>query len=51
MTLQEKYKELQKENGALLATNFYNFETLQGVLKAAADVDRPLDSSTYPKFN
>jgi ketose-bisphosphate aldolase len=42
MTLQEKYKALQLENAALLATNFYNFETLEGVLKAAAQVKRPL---------
>ena len=42
MTLQEKYRELQEKNAALLATNFYNFETLQGVLKAAMNVNRPL---------
>ncbi len=42
MTLQEKYKELQRDNAALLATNFYNFETLHGVLMAAVSVNKPL---------
>ena len=37
MKLQDKLKELQNKPVALLATNFYNFETLQGVLKAASD--------------
>ncbi|MBN9385841.1 MAG: class II fructose-bisphosphate aldolase [Chitinophagaceae bacterium] len=34
-TLQEKFKELQEDRQAVLATNFYNFETLKGVLEAA----------------
>lgn len=42
MKLQEKFKELQKKKKALLATNFYNFETLQGVLLAAKTVKQPL---------
>ncbi len=35
MKLQDKLKALQAEQSALLATNFYNFETLLGVLTAA----------------
>ena len=35
-TLQQKWKELQLQGRALLATNFYNLETLQGVLQAAS---------------
>ncbi len=42
MTLQEKYRKLEEQNGALLATNFYNFETLHGVLQAAVSVNTPL---------
>jgi len=40
--LQEKLKEFQKEKKALLATNFYNFETLKGVLLAASTVKKPI---------
>ncbi|MEO8762723.1 MAG: class II fructose-bisphosphate aldolase [Ginsengibacter sp.] len=35
ISLQEKFKELQQDKKALLATNFYNFETIKGVLQAA----------------
>lgn len=42
MTLQDKFKELDKENKALLAVNFYNFETLSAVLKAAAHQQVPI---------
>lgn len=35
MLLQDKLKQLGMEGKALLATNFYNFETLSGVLQAA----------------
>jgi ketose-bisphosphate aldolase len=35
MRLQDKLSRLTKEGKALLATNFYNFETLSGVLLAA----------------
>lgn len=37
MKLQDKLTEFQDKPKALLATNFYNLETLQGVLKAAAE--------------
>jgi len=33
----EKYQELNQANRAILATNFYNFETLKGVLLAVKD--------------
>ena len=36
MLLKDKLSVLGKEGKALLATNFYNFETLSGVLQAAA---------------
>lgn len=42
MKLQHKLKELQSKPKALLATNFYNFETLQGVIKAASDCNSPI---------
>ena len=41
-TLQEKLKELQQQKRALLATNFYNFETLKGVLQAAHSLQAPI---------
>jgi tagatose 1,6-diphosphate aldolase GatY/KbaY len=42
MKLQEKLKEVQKEQKALLATNFYNFETLKGILSAAKEMNQPI---------
>ena len=42
ITLQETFKELQQQKKALLATNFYNFETLKGVLQAARSVNKPI---------
>ncbi|MEO6730177.1 MAG: class II fructose-bisphosphate aldolase [Ferruginibacter sp.] len=42
MTLQGKFKELQKQKKAILAANFYNFETLSGILMAAEAVKLPL---------
>jgi ketose-bisphosphate aldolase len=42
MRLKEKYKELQNKPLALLATNFYNFETLDGILNAASSVKSPI---------
>lgn len=42
MTLQEKYKLVRKQGKALLATNFYNYETLRGVLEAAKSKNAPL---------
>lgn len=42
MNLQNKLRSLQQEKSCLLATNFYNFETLHGVMKAASALKQPL---------
>lgn len=42
MTLKDKLRQLNAEKGCLLATNFYNFETLAGVLTAAAERKSPV---------
>ena len=42
MLLKDKLVECKKEGKAILATNFYNFETLKGVLMAASGVNAPL---------
>ncbi len=42
MRLQEKLSAFTKEGKALLATNFYNFETLAGILLAAQQKKMPL---------
>jgi len=42
MTLQEKLKEYQQKHAAILATNFYNSETLQSILMAAASCRVPI---------
>jgi tagatose 1,6-diphosphate aldolase GatY/KbaY len=42
MLLQEKLLSLQDSKHAILATNFYNLETLQGILKAAATLKAPV---------
>jgi len=42
MNLQTKLKKLQEEGGCLLATNFYNYETLCGILKAASAKEQPI---------
>jgi len=40
MLLQDKLSKLGREGKALLATNFYNFETLSGLLQAASAKNR-----------
>lgn len=42
MLLKEKLKEVKKQKKALLATNYYNFETLKAVLLAAQASGKPL---------
>jgi len=42
MKLQEKLAAYGSQGKALLATNFYNFETLSGILQAAKAKDRPI---------
>ncbi|MEX0593495.1 MAG: class II fructose-bisphosphate aldolase [Balneolaceae bacterium] len=48
MTLKEKFNELESSGGALLATNFYNFETVTGVLRAAANLNVPIILQASP---
>jgi len=38
----EKLKEMQLSGASLLATNFYNYETLCGVLRAASELKQPV---------
>lgn len=42
MKLQQKLKQVQKQNKALLATNYYNFETCKGILLAAHELKLPV---------
>ena len=42
MTLREKLKIYQQQKRAILATNFYNLETLQAVLMAASQTQVPV---------
>ncbi|MBQ5985220.1 MAG: class II fructose-bisphosphate aldolase [Bacteroidales bacterium] len=42
MTIKELLLQCQKEGTAVLATNFYNFETLTAVMKAAQAVEAPV---------
>lgn len=42
MRLQEKLLQLKKDRKAILATNFYNFETLSGILQAASNLKMPV---------
>ena len=42
MKVQEKLKQFQLERKAILATNFYNYETLKGILEAASQVQAPV---------
>jgi fructose-bisphosphate aldolase class II/tagatose 1,6-diphosphate aldolase GatY/KbaY len=42
MLLQEKLLQCKQERKAILAANFYNFETLSGILQAAALLKKPV---------
>jgi ketose-bisphosphate aldolase len=42
MLLKDKLKKYSQEGKAILATNFYNFETLSGVLQAAKNKNRAI---------
>ena len=42
MQLKQKLQEFTKQQRGLLATNFYNVETLHGVLRAASELNQPL---------
>jgi tagatose 1,6-diphosphate aldolase GatY/KbaY len=57
MILKQKMRLLTEQKKGLLATNFYNLETLHGVLKAASELKQPLilqltsSSITYMGLN
>jgi tagatose 1,6-diphosphate aldolase GatY/KbaY len=42
MILQDKLAQFRTEGRAILAANFYNFETLAGILLAAKEVEEPV---------
>ena len=42
MKLKEKLQQLSVERKAILAVNFYNYETLTGILKAAGRLNEPV---------
>jgi tagatose 1,6-diphosphate aldolase GatY/KbaY len=42
MKLQDKLREVRDQQVALLATNFYNFETLKGLMEAARQTQLPI---------
>lgn len=42
MRLQDKLQQCSRDGQAVLATNFYNFETLSGVLQAANELECPI---------
>ena len=42
MTIKELLKQCQQEKTAVLATNFYNFETLTAIMKAAQKTEAPV---------
>ncbi|MEH6681447.1 MAG: class II fructose-bisphosphate aldolase [Sediminicola sp.] len=42
MKLQDKFMQLRTRRQAVLATNFYNFETLEGILRAAKERNQPI---------
>jgi len=42
MRLQDKLLQLKSERKAILAANFYNFETLSGILQAASNLKMPV---------
>ena len=42
MTLQDKLTQYKTEGRALLAANFYNYETLAGILMAAKELEEPV---------
>jgi fructose-bisphosphate aldolase class II/tagatose 1,6-diphosphate aldolase GatY/KbaY len=42
MKLKDKLREAREKSSCLLAANFYNYETLRGILQAAADLNKPV---------
>lgn len=41
-TLKNKLKQMQQQKTSLLATNFYNYETLCGIMEAASEMKQPV---------
>ncbi|MCC5913792.1 MAG: class II fructose-bisphosphate aldolase [Balneolaceae bacterium] len=48
MTLKQKFSQLEDQKSALLAANFYNYETVTGVLRAASAMDMPIILQASP---
>lgn len=48
MTLQQKFTEIERSGSALLATNFYNYETVTGILMAAEKMQMPIILQASP---
>lgn len=42
MNLKQKLSQFKAEGRAILAANFYNFETLSGILQAASELNEPV---------
>ncbi|MFZ1289881.1 MAG: class II fructose-bisphosphate aldolase [Melioribacteraceae bacterium] len=42
MNLRDKFEQCKSENSAIIAANFYNFETLKGLLLAANELNSPI---------
>lgn len=42
ISLKDKLKQKQQNKSALLATNFYNYETLRGIMEAAKNTNQPV---------
>jgi fructose-bisphosphate aldolase class II/tagatose 1,6-diphosphate aldolase GatY/KbaY len=42
MDLQTKLQKEREKGGCILATNFYNYETLKGILEAASQLKQPI---------
>lgn len=42
INLKDKLKQMQQQKSALLATNFYNYETLCGIMEAASAMKQPV---------
>lgn len=42
ISLKDKLRQKQQNKSALLATNFYNYETLRGIMEAAKKTEQPL---------
>lgn len=48
INLQQKFNQLETNGAAILATNFYNYETADAVVKAASSVNQPIILQASP---